>query len=251
MLRAILLGNTTIRRADIEGDAIIRVRSLPLPPAGVRLPDGWLAEAGPAGEAVIGSVHPPRLAEVLEALEAAGTRAVVAGRDIPVPIPNRYSDPRQTGIDRLLNAYAATRLLPGRGCVVLDFGTALSVSIVSPAGEFLGGPIAPGMRAAAIGLASATAQLPGPPEGRPLMSSSPPLAATSTEAALAAGVWCAVAGAASRIIGGLAGELAFPFTVIATGGDASLFASELPAVDRVDPDLALRGLAWCHAAAGR
>ncbi len=187
---------------------------------------------------VIGSVNPARLAETIRIAGGLGSSVLVAGRDLPVPIRNCYENPEEAGIDRLLNALAASRLWPGKGSVVLDFGTALSVSVVSPAGEFLGGPISPGIQAAAAGLERRTAQLPfEPPECRPVRMQS-----TSTREALRTGIFWQIAGGAARILEELAGELPFSFHVVATGGDAALFAPVIPGIERVDQDLALKGL---------
>jgi pantothenate kinase type III len=246
MLATALIGNSTIRFAFFEGGKIARRGAISIPIGGSPVPAGWLPLDPPPDALALGSVNPPRLAEVLSTLGPL-PRVLVAGRELPIPIVNRYTDPSQVGVDRLLNSLAAARVFPGRGVVVLDFGTALSVSVVSPAGEFLGGPIAPGTRSAAVGLSRSTAQLPAAPlDGPPERT-----AATSTLDALRAGIFWAVAGAAARIVEELSRELPFPFACIATGGDAPLFAPAVRAIERVDADLALRGLAICHDAFGR
>ncbi len=242
MLFAAVVGNSTIRHALLEGGSVLGRGVLAIPPDGSPLAGGWLPR-GTALEAVlVGSVNPGRLEELLSLRRALPARVLVAGRDLPIPIPNRYRDPAQVGIDRLLNALAASRLFPGRGSVVLDFGTALSVSVVSPAGEFLGGPIAAGLRCAAEGLSRRTAQLPRVELDRPPER----FLARSTEEAIRAGIWAQVAGGAGRILEGLAAELPFPVKAIATGGDAALFAPAVPRIEAVDPDLALKGLAIAY-----
>jgi type III pantothenate kinase len=247
VIACVLVGNTTIRHAlfagnDPLGGQVLGSGFVPIPEPGRPLPAGWLPR-GPSIEAIaVGSVNPPRLDEALADIAGGAAPVLVAGRDLPVPIPNLYRDPAQVGIDRLLNALAASRLLPGRGAVILDFGTALSVSIVSPAGEFLGGPIAGGIGAIASGLAGRTAQLPRIAPDRPPER----LLAASTREAVEAGIYRQVAGAARSILEGLAAELTFPFAVVATGGDAALFSPAVGRFDRVEPDLALRGLAICY-----
>ena len=49
------------------------------------------------------------------------------------------------GIDRLLNVLAAYRRTK-TATIVIDFGTAITVDVVSKKGEFLGGLILPGIR---------------------------------------------------------------------------------------------------------
>lgn len=61
-------------------------------------------------------------------------------RTLPLP----HHAPAEVGADRLANALAAVRLA-GAPVVVVDFGTATTVDVVSAAGEYLGGAIAPGI----------------------------------------------------------------------------------------------------------
>jgi len=70
-----------------------------------------------------------------------------------------YDNPREVGADRIANAVAAYDLYGGP-TVVVDFGTGNNFDVISAAGAFLGGAIAPGIevsldalfgRAAALG----------------------------------------------------------------------------------------------------
>src|SRR5690606_36056805 len=97
------------------------------------------------------SVRPDRWKVVAGALDPAISVRVV-GEDLFVPLENAYLDPREVGVDRLLGALAVHADHPHAHGAVIDFGTALSISIVSPDGVFLGGLIAPGARALARGL---------------------------------------------------------------------------------------------------
>ena len=83
----------------------------------------------------------------------------VVGKDIIVPIKNRYEDPRQVGQDRLVCAYAAMELY-GAPAVVVDLGTAITFDVVSKRKEYLGGMIVPGLRLSAEALYNKTALLP-------------------------------------------------------------------------------------------
>ncbi len=241
MLLAVLLGNTTLRYGFVQDGAVLGRAAVGIPPDGASLPGRWAPRGG--FEAVmVGSVNPPRLEEALRELQGLGVPVLVAGRDVAIPIANRYREPAEVGSDRLLNALAASGLWPGRGAVVLDFGTALSVSVASPDGEFLGGPIAAGVAALAGGLSLRAARLPDVRPDRPPRR----ILADSTREALQAGVFWQIAGGASRILEGLAAELTFPFGVVATGGDAELFAPFVPRVELVDGDLTFKGLALTY-----
>ena len=60
-------------------------------------------------------------------------------------MPIRYDDPREVGPDRIANSVAALERY-GAPCIVVDFGTSTNFDVVSPAGEYVGGVLAPGHR---------------------------------------------------------------------------------------------------------
>src|SRR3954463_586170 len=74
----------------------------------------------------------------------AGTELLALGPGISTGMPIRYDDPREVGPDRIANAVAA-RERHGMPCVVVDFGTSTNFDVVSAAGEFAGGVLAPGI----------------------------------------------------------------------------------------------------------
>ena len=63
---------------------------------------------------------------------------------VEVPIRNAYRTPQTLGSDRLAAAVGAHALYPGSPVLVVDFGTAITIDLVSAQGEFLGGNISPG-----------------------------------------------------------------------------------------------------------
>ena len=64
----------------------------------------------------------------------------------PVPIANAYRTPETLGRDRLAAAVGATVLYPGRNVLIVDFGTAVTIDLVTADATFRGGCISPGMR---------------------------------------------------------------------------------------------------------
>jgi type III pantothenate kinase len=57
-----------------------------------------------------------------------------------------YDDPSQIGADRIVNAVAAHNMYGDKGnLIIIDFGTATTFCALTPAGEYLGGAIAPGI----------------------------------------------------------------------------------------------------------
>src|SRR5581483_3446177 len=71
-------------------------------------------------------------------------RLLVVGPGVRTGIPVRFDDPRAVGPDRIVNAGAALERY-GAPCIVVDFGTSTNFDIVSAAGEFVGGVLAPGV----------------------------------------------------------------------------------------------------------
>ena len=134
---AVDIGNTSIHAGLFEGRRLRRRLSLPTPlvrqPAALRRRLARLGRG--AAQAIVCSVVPWATPCVVRALRAAGcSRVRVAGRDLRVPLKNRYRYPRQVGQDRLVGAYAAWRSYK-RACIVCDFGTAITIDLVTAKGE--------------------------------------------------------------------------------------------------------------------
>ena len=77
----------------------------------------------------------------------------------PVPIGNDYQSPETLGVDRLAAAVGAVKVLGHRDCLIVDFGTAITIDLVRD-GVFRGGNISPGMRSRFRALHEYTKRLP-------------------------------------------------------------------------------------------
>lgn len=152
-----------------------------------------------------------------------------------------YPKPQTIGADRLANA-AAVVALHGAPSVVVDFGTAVTFDIISPEKKYVGGVIAPGLEAMTDYLHDRTALL-------PKITISEPVSAIgkSTRAAMTAGAVYGYRGLVRQILAEIKRELVEfggrkKLRVIATGGYASLIASDLPEIQTVHENLTLEGL---------
>ena len=129
------------------------------------------------------------------------------------------------GIDRLLNAVGANRLRSAHTpAVVVDLGTAITVDLVGPQGDFLGGAILPGIGTSARALYEFTDLLPLL-DMHALAEPPPPLGTATTEALRSGLYWGAVGGVRELITRlGEAGEIdaADPFLA---GGTAPAVAA--------------------------
>jgi type III pantothenate kinase len=187
----------------------------------------------------VASVNPPALNELrtMAAEVSPASPLRVAGPDFPIPLRTDVAEPGRVGADRLLASLAAYRQASGP-CIVVDFGTAITVNAIRADGVFLGGAIYPGLAMMARALADRTALLPEVP-----VPDSAPAIGRSTGEAIAAGLLHGTAGAVANLIlvaAEVAGEGA---SIFLTGGDAPRVARFLPPDCReVSPDLVLEGL---------
>jgi type III pantothenate kinase len=159
------------------------------------------------------------------------------GPSIRTGMPIRIDNPREVGADRLVNAVAAYARF-ARGCIVVDFGTAITYDAVSDNGEYLGGIITPGAEISLEALYDRAAKLP-----RVELIEPRALIGKSTVEAIRSGIAFGFAGQVEGIVGRLRAELGEDTPVIATGGLARLvvpFARET--IDEVDDLLTLTGL---------
>lgn len=151
-----------------------------------------------------------------------------------IPLAGMYPT---LGIDRALNLIGAVRC-HGAPSLVVDFGTAITLSAADRTGGFAGGCILPGFRMQLRALGTATAGLPEVA----LPEDFPSLWAAATEPAIQAGVLRVTLAGLQTVIAGWRGQVGRS-TVIATGGDSALVCSWLPELfDWHDPDLVLWGI---------
>jgi len=158
------------------------------------------------------------------------------GREIKLKIPILVENPQTVGIDRLLNALAAYRRTK-TSTIVIDFGTAITIDLVSKEGEFLGGLILPGIKTSAYALNRQTALLPEVEIRRPKK-----IIGKNSEDAINAGIYYGAVGSVIYIINELRkvyGEVEY---TIATGGDAKILKKGIPEIDKFLPRLTLEGI---------
>lgn len=243
---AVDIGNTNIRIAGFIGGAIRARRSLPT--RGIDLNDLVRAftdvkERVGAECAWIASVAPGINAYAAAAAERTGLRKRFIRPGTDFIIPHALEAPWNTGVDRLVAAYAAgvkhfPRAAGGKGYVVVQCGSAATVDWVDQDGIFRGGYILPGPTFWLLGL-SVGAQLPNLADETADWSSVK--AGDNTHDAIMNGMQLAlpmtVASAALMVAGG---EPAGGIVVTGGWGEAPLPYMQGKPV--VDPDLVLHGI---------
>jgi type III pantothenate kinase len=160
---------------------------------------------------------------------------VVVEPGLPTGMPILYDDPREVGADRIANAVAVFDLYGGPA-VVVDFGTGNNFDVISAAGEFVGGAIAPGIEISLDALFGRAAAL------RPVEMVEPSsVIGRTTVESLQSGAVYGFAGQVDGMVERFRTELG-TCTVVATGGLAFLIAPVATTIEHIEPFLTLHGL---------
>jgi type III pantothenate kinase len=181
---------------------------------------------------------------------AFGREALIVDASTDVGLRVSVDRPGEVGVDRLVNTAALRHWLlqasgvaagedpdTGAGAIGVDLGTATTLDCVSPRGEFVGGVIVPGLRVGLDALLARTARLPSVALVPP-----PRTLGKNTIECLQSGVVYGYAALIDGLVGRLKAELGFECRVVATGGLADVVAPHATSIERVEPDLTLRGL---------
>lgn len=186
---------------------------------------------------VVASVVPKTLQQICAYVSSQFEMdALVIGRNLPLPMDVVVDDPSAIGVDRVCSAMAAYDRLQS-DCIVVDFGTAVTVDLVDGDGALQGGAILPGVSLQLAALGEHTAQLPRVVPGIPKS----PIGKNTTEA-IQNGVCRGVVGAVRALIEAYATSLNRWPQVVATGGDLSMLLPYCDFVDTPVDNLLLHGV---------
>ena len=166
---------------------------------------------------------------------------VIGDPELDLGININVDRPAAVGADRLVNAISAHERYKG-ALIVVDFGTATTFDIVAENGDYDGGIIAPGVNLSAEALHQAAAMLP-----RVAVARTQNVIGKDTVPAMQSGLYWGYIGMVEGLVARIKTEYGKPMVVIGTGGLANLFHRQTPAIDHLDPDLAMRGLILIHA----
>ncbi|MCX7047409.1 MAG: type III pantothenate kinase [Candidatus Sumerlaeota bacterium] len=253
MLLAIDIGNTQTTLGLIEGDAVLRDWRLSTRPTRtsdelVLLMRGCLEMDGFKPDQIIAAVIGSVVTHLTPAYEQAcqrlfGRPALTVTGLTSMPVKNGYSDPNEVGIDRLANAVAGVRRF---GCplVVVDFGTAITLDVISHEGVYLGGVILPSAEIMAETLSEKTSRLPHIAVEQPASA-----IGRTTRDSIASGLFFGTVGAVDALVERVCAEMSItPPHAVATGGRAPLYAKSCKTITACEPFLTLFGLKeiWEH-----
>lgn len=246
MILAIDIGNTNIVIGCVEQDKICFVERISTDYSKTELEYAVLVktifelhhiEAHQIEGGIISSVVPPLTNVVKRAVEKLSeARFLVVGPGVKTGLNIIMDDPRSVGADLIVVAVAGIQYY-GAPLIMIDMGTATTISVIDPKGSYIGGMIIPGVAKSLESLVEGTAQLPAISLEAPKR-----VVAKDTIDAMKSGV---VLGAASMMDGQIERieeELGYSCKVVATGG---LAKSILPLCKRkvvIDDELLLKGL---------
>ncbi len=166
-----------------------------------------------------------------------GKPPMTVGRGLKTGLDIRIDDPGQVGADLVVGAVAGLALAPPP-LILIDMGTATTVTVVDAEGKFRGGAILPGLRLSMEALSEGTSQLP-----RVSLEAPAKCIGTNTVACMQSGAIFGTAAMLDGMIDRMEEELGQKAAVIATGGLAGCVVPCCRREIRYEPDLLLTGLA--------
>lgn len=246
MLLAVDIGNTNVVAGIFEGSALLTHWRLATDPKTTADEYGVLclslmARDGRLPEHITGAIISsvvPALTETFESMieTSFGTTPITVSSDMDTGLTLKYSNPKEIGSDRIVNAAAAYEKFH-RDLIIVDFGTATTFCAVNRDGEYLGGVIAPGLTISAEALFSRAAKLSKVELARPKT-----VIGTDTAGSIQSGLIFGYAGLVDTLVQRMERELGRTSYVVATGGLASVIAPEARSIQHLEPLLTLHGL---------
>jgi type III pantothenate kinase len=151
-------------------------------------------------------------------------------------LPIKTNRPQEMGTDLMCNVMAAFSRHQDP-VIILDFGTALTFTVVDQYGEVLGVNIVPGIKTAIKSLFSYTSKLP-----EVALKVPDSAIGKDTIHAIQAGIFYGYSSLIKGMIETIGVEAQMDFRIIATGGLAAVLSPLDQVFDEVDPNLTLEGL---------
>ena len=247
MIFAVDAGNTHISIGCIEGQCIKNVarietntRKTEYEYAAIMdsIIRRFLKKGGKLDGSVLSSVVPNLTPVLCASIElSTGLRPIKVGSGIKTGLDIGIDDPGQLGADLVCAAVAALNIYRPP-IIIIDLGTATTMTAIDKNSRFLGGAILPGVNISAESLASETSQLP-----RVSIIAPKRCISTNTVECIQSGLVFGQAAAIDGIIDRMEEELGYKAQLLATGGLSSVIIPNCRHKIDIEPDLLLKGLA--------
>lgn len=152
-------------------------------------------------------------------------------------MPILYHNPNEVGADRIVNAVAAYRKYR-TSLIVIDFGTATTLDVISEKGEYIGGAIVPGVMISAEALFQRASRLPRVE----IFKAPATVIGRDTIDSIKSGLIYGNAAMVDGMVERISIEMNSKPRILATGGIAPLIAGLSKTIEKVEPSLTLDGL---------
>ena len=224
MILAIDIGNTNIVLGGLEGEKILFEARMATDL--IKTSDQYCAELKSmlalfevTPEAISGSIISSVVPPVLNSFKTAirkltGKACLVVGPGIRTGLNIRMENPAEVGSDLIVAAVAAIADY-GAPLLLVDMGTATTITAVDETGTFVGGCICPGVKISMEALTGRTAQLPGISLDEPQKA-----IGKNTRDCMRSGIMFGAAAMLDGLLDRMEAELGTPVKVVATGGIA-------------------------------
>lgn len=222
MILAVDIGNTNIVLGCIQEDEILFEARIATDL--IKTSDQYCAELKNMLElfevkreevsgSIISSVVPPVLNSFKTAIrKLTGRTPLVVGPGIKTGLNIRMDNPAEVGSDLIVAAVAAIAD-HGAPLLLVDMGTATTITAVDSNGSFIGGCICPGVKISMEALTGRTAQLPGISLDEPLVA-----IGKNTRDCMRSGIMFGAAGQIDGLLDRMEAELKTPAKIVITGG---------------------------------
>jgi type III pantothenate kinase len=148
----------------------------------------------------------------------------------------KIDHPNELGADLIAAAASAVEKYEAP-CIIIDLGTATTLTVINKNREFIGGAIAPGMAVSCEALYNCAPHLP-----RIKMESPPSVIGTNTVHCMQAGMFSGYVHMIEGLVASMKKKIGENTRVIATGGLAGVLGEGTDILDVVDADLVLDGI---------
>ncbi len=247
MVLAIDIGNTNIVIGCFQDDKIIFVERISTNQTGTVLEfavsfksvlEIYGLKSNDIEGSILSSVVPSITGVVKQAVEKITQKScMIVGPGVKTGLRIAIDNPAQLGSDMAIGAVAALDQMNGP-LVLIDMGTATTVSVINNKNEFIGGMIMPGVAISMEALNNKTAQL-------PKIALEPPKKkiGSNTIDCMKSGMIYGFAGSIDGLLDHIEEELGMPVTAIATGGLSEIIVPHCRHKNIIiDDTLLLRGM---------
>lgn len=188
---------------------------------------------------VMSSVVPPLTATLKRAVEQiTGVSPLIVGAGIKTGVNIRIDDPAETGSDLVAAAAGAIKLYKPP-VIIIDMGTATTITVLDKTGSLIGGAIVPGVGLSLDALTTRTSLLP-----RIQLEAPKKVISTNTVDCMKSGSILGAAAMLDGMIDRMSAELGCDdVTIVATGGIAPAVVANCRHEIILNDDLLLQGLA--------